>query len=55
MPACRPAPLAVALLLGLLLLGLPRVPGEQGGDTPGAQRGRARTGPGRGARSLSGS
>ncbi|XP_040494612.1 WAP four-disulfide core domain protein 2 [Ursus maritimus] len=28
MPACRPAPLAVALLLGLLLLGLPRVPGE---------------------------
>ncbi|XP_011220881.2 WAP four-disulfide core domain protein 2 [Ailuropoda melanoleuca] len=27
MPACRPAPLAVALLLGLLLLGLPRVPG----------------------------
>uniref|UniRef100_A0A8C7ASI2 WAP four-disulfide core domain 2 n=1 Tax=Neovison vison TaxID=452646 RepID=A0A8C7ASI2_NEOVI len=30
MPACRPGPLAVVLLLGLLLLGLPRVPEKQG-------------------------
>uniref|UniRef100_M3Z1Q5 WAP four-disulfide core domain protein 2 n=1 Tax=Mustela putorius furo TaxID=9669 RepID=M3Z1Q5_MUSPF len=34
MPACRPGPLAVVLLLGLLLLGLPRVPGGEA-EKPG--------------------
>ena len=39
MPACRLGPLLAALLLGLLL-GLPPVTGEWGGERLGAQRGR---------------